>query len=88
MFGITGSMAAWVLLLWLMRISLTRGEFVFLVKLGGEGRESGKRHWAEWIERAEGIQLEANAIACSIEVWALEEAKRRLQAEGTLPEDA
>jgi len=24
---------------------------------------------------------------CSIETWALEEAKRRLQAEGTLPED-
>lgn len=24
---------------------------------------------------------------CSIETWALEEAKRRLQAEGTIPED-
>jgi len=31
--------------------------------------------------------VDANADECSIETWALEEAKRRLQAEGTLPED-
>jgi len=29
-----------------------------------------------------------HSLFYSIETWALEEAKRRLQAEGTLPEDA
>ena len=33
------------------------------------------------------LRLKLITHECSIETWALEEAKRRLQAEGTLPED-
>lgn len=79
-------MAAWGLLLLLTRISLIRGEsFLFLE--GWQGMETEGEGMGR-LRRWRGIESGANTLACSIEVWALEEAKRRLQAEGTLPEDS
>jgi len=57
-------------------LTLWSTQWTHVVLLKDEGRET----------KDESVMV-ANADECSIETWALEEAKRRLQAEGTLPED-